>query len=199
MGIPREGGDAVLLPGGDVLIVNGAQTGCSGGVDGARRNLYPAFWPLLYQPDRPANERYTVLKATGIARMYVPWLCASCVSRRTCCALPSVPAEQCGAVRCGCTAYPPEPVLLRAPSGPSLNGAQGANDCLTTCRYHSTAVLSTTGTVGGGVHRSTLLRCFSMIAVLLLPGAPSMGPLSDRLSTHGWAHQLLAHACPVAR
>ncbi len=48
-----------------------AQTGCVGGtIKGVRRNLYPAFWPLLYQPDLPVNERYTVLSATGIVRMY---------------------------------------------------------------------------------------------------------------------------------
>jgi hypothetical protein len=48
-----------------------AQAGCSGGtLAGARRNLYPAFWPVLYQPDKPEGERYTVMRATGIPRMY---------------------------------------------------------------------------------------------------------------------------------
>jgi hypothetical protein len=70
MGIPREGGDSTLLPNGDVVVLNGAQTGCSGGlVAGQRRNLYPAFWSMLYQPDRPVNERYTIMSATGLPRM----------------------------------------------------------------------------------------------------------------------------------
>jgi hypothetical protein len=38
--------------------------------NGARRNVYPAFWPVLYQPDRAAGSRYTVMNATGKPRMY---------------------------------------------------------------------------------------------------------------------------------
>jgi hypothetical protein len=52
-------------------VIFQVQTGCVGGtVRGLRRNLYPAFWPLLYQFERPQGERYTVMGATGIARMY---------------------------------------------------------------------------------------------------------------------------------
>jgi hypothetical protein len=31
---------------------------------------YPAFWPILYQPDRAPGERVTILRAARIARAY---------------------------------------------------------------------------------------------------------------------------------
>ncbi|XP_019151722.1 PREDICTED: aldehyde oxidase GLOX1-like [Ipomoea nil] len=62
----RVMGDMLILPDGNVLIINGAKTGTSGW-DGAEE---PNFTPVLYSPDKPKGERFTELTPTKIARMY---------------------------------------------------------------------------------------------------------------------------------
>ncbi len=48
-----------------------AQSGCMGSPrNGERRADFPAFWPQLYQFDQPEGRRYTILKASSMARMY---------------------------------------------------------------------------------------------------------------------------------
>eukprot|EP00249_Psilotum_nudum_P001388 c13854_g1_i1 orf=190-1824(-) len=66
MPIPRVMGDMLLLPSGDVLIINGAQKGTAGwGVA-----TDPALWPVFYIPDGDPSNRFAVLNSTGIPRLY---------------------------------------------------------------------------------------------------------------------------------
>lgn len=62
----RVMGDMLLLPTGDVLMLNGAEQGTSAW--GAAE--VPNFTPVLYSPQKPMNERFTELEPTSIARMY---------------------------------------------------------------------------------------------------------------------------------
>ncbi|XVE54234.1 hypothetical protein DITRI_Ditri03aG0064000 [Diplodiscus trichospermus] len=62
---PRLMGDAVILPTGDVLLINGAKSG-SAGWDDARD---PNFTPVLYRARR-GGSKFTELKPSKIARMY---------------------------------------------------------------------------------------------------------------------------------
>ncbi|XP_019172504.1 PREDICTED: aldehyde oxidase GLOX1-like [Ipomoea nil] len=62
----RVMGDMLILPDGNVLIINGAQKGTSAW-DAAEE---PNFTPVLYSPDKPKGERFTELTPTKIARMY---------------------------------------------------------------------------------------------------------------------------------
>lgn len=66
MPMPRTMGDMVLLPSGDVLIINGAQNGCSGWGNAKNASLNP----VLYQPGAAAGQRFTTLTPTTIARVY---------------------------------------------------------------------------------------------------------------------------------
>ncbi|PKU73417.1 aldehyde oxidase GLOX1-like [Dendrobium catenatum] len=66
MPVPRTMGDMLILPNGDILIINGATKGCAGW-DFARD---PAFSPLLYKPAVTRSRRWTELTPTKIARMY---------------------------------------------------------------------------------------------------------------------------------
>ncbi|PKA61207.1 hypothetical protein AXF42_Ash006104 [Apostasia shenzhenica] len=69
MPIPRTIGDMLLLPNGDVLLINGARTGCSGW-DFARD---PVLAPLLYKPGASRVTglgRWKELAPTAIPRMY---------------------------------------------------------------------------------------------------------------------------------
>ncbi|KAJ3126498.1 hypothetical protein HK098_007480 [Nowakowskiella sp. JEL0407] len=63
---PRVMPDIILLPDGTQLILNGAATGGSG-FNYAR---FPVLNALLYDPKKPANQRFTVLAASTIPRMY---------------------------------------------------------------------------------------------------------------------------------
>ncbi|XP_042481171.1 aldehyde oxidase GLOX1 [Macadamia integrifolia] len=66
MPIPRVMSDMLILPTGDLLIINGAQKGVSGwGFADV-----PAFNPLLYSIDGQEGERFRILKGTTIPRMY---------------------------------------------------------------------------------------------------------------------------------
>ncbi|KAL8232252.1 hypothetical protein R6Q57_002030 [Mikania cordata] len=63
---PRVMSDMLTLPTGDILIINGAKRGCAGW-DSASS---PAFKPYLYKPNHNVGQRFQVLKATRIARLY---------------------------------------------------------------------------------------------------------------------------------
>ncbi|KAG1754392.1 putative copper radical oxidase [Suillus lakei] len=69
--------DAVLLPTGEVLIVNGAGTGISGygnvvGQVGQSNADHPVLTPVLYDPTAPAGKRFSSegMKSSAIPRMY---------------------------------------------------------------------------------------------------------------------------------
>ncbi|XP_072980393.1 aldehyde oxidase GLOX1-like [Typha angustifolia] len=63
MPMRRIMGDMVLLPTGDVLIINGAAYGSAGWYDGR----VPVRWPVIYRKD---VRRFEVLRASAIPRMY---------------------------------------------------------------------------------------------------------------------------------
>ncbi|KAL9235599.1 hypothetical protein vseg_010345 [Gypsophila vaccaria] len=58
--------DMVILPTGEVLLVNGAQRGAAGWGNAAR----PVSSPYLYKPKKPLGRRFSVLKPSGVSRMY---------------------------------------------------------------------------------------------------------------------------------
>ncbi|KAF8891269.1 copper radical oxidase [Infundibulicybe gibba] len=68
--------DAVLLPTGEVLIVNGAGTGISGYGNvkdqiGASNADHPVFAPVLYNPAAPLGKRFSGgIQASKVPRMY---------------------------------------------------------------------------------------------------------------------------------
>ncbi|XP_020101123.1 aldehyde oxidase GLOX-like [Ananas comosus] len=62
----RVMGDMVLLPSGEVLIINGAAAGTAGWELG--RN--PVYAPVVYRPDSPAASRFAVQSPAGVARLY---------------------------------------------------------------------------------------------------------------------------------
>ncbi|PKA48747.1 hypothetical protein AXF42_Ash018689 [Apostasia shenzhenica] len=66
MPIPRTFGDMLVLPNGDLLIINGASMGCAGW--GFARE--PVLTPLLYIPESAADGRWKLLEPTDIPRMY---------------------------------------------------------------------------------------------------------------------------------
>ncbi|KAE9600324.1 putative galactose oxidase [Lupinus albus] len=62
----RTLGDALNLPNGQILLINGAQNGT-----GAWWNAEePNFTPVLYSPDKPKGQRFKGLNPNTIARMY---------------------------------------------------------------------------------------------------------------------------------
>ncbi|XP_057867426.2 aldehyde oxidase GLOX-like [Cryptomeria japonica] len=64
---PRTMSDMLILPNGEILIINGAAKGVAGW-DMANT---PVFTPYLYRHSLPVGQqRFYVLAATGIARMY---------------------------------------------------------------------------------------------------------------------------------
>lgn len=58
--------DMILLPNGNVLIINGAGTGAAGWELG--RN--PVLNPVIYHPDKPIGSRFELQNPTTIPRMY---------------------------------------------------------------------------------------------------------------------------------
>ncbi|KAG6502974.1 aldehyde oxidase GLOX-like [Zingiber officinale] len=66
MPFPRVMGDMVMLPNGEVLIINGAQAGSQGYEMGSN----PCLNPVVYRPDQPTGTRFMVLTPTEIPRMY---------------------------------------------------------------------------------------------------------------------------------
>lgn len=62
----RTMGDALNLPNGQILFINGAQKGTAAWWDADD----PNFNPVLYSPKKPKGKRFKVLKPSQIARMY---------------------------------------------------------------------------------------------------------------------------------
>lgn len=62
----RTMGDLLNLPNGQLLFINGAQAGTSAWYDGEN----PNFTPVLYSPHNRPGQRFKVLAATLIPRMY---------------------------------------------------------------------------------------------------------------------------------
>ncbi|XP_062185516.1 aldehyde oxidase GLOX-like [Phragmites australis] len=63
---PRVMGDMILLPNGEVAIINGAKDGI-GGWESAKT---PAKAPFIYRPDRSLGSRFEEQTAASTARMY---------------------------------------------------------------------------------------------------------------------------------
>lgn len=63
---PRLLHDMLILPTGNILLINGAKHGCAG-YDNARN---ASLEPYLYTPKKKLGKRFTVLQKTMIARMY---------------------------------------------------------------------------------------------------------------------------------
>ncbi|KAL0325521.1 UNVERIFIED_CONTAM: Aldehyde oxidase GLOX [Sesamum radiatum] len=66
MPLARVMGDMVLLPNGNVLIINGASAGTAGWDLG--RN--PVLTPLIYRPNNPTGLRFEAQNSTSIPRLY---------------------------------------------------------------------------------------------------------------------------------
>jgi hypothetical protein len=66
MPIPRIMNDMLLLPTGDLIIINGATNGSAGWNDA----MNPVYNPVLYQPDEDPTRRFVVLSSSKIARLY---------------------------------------------------------------------------------------------------------------------------------
>lgn len=67
MPIPRVMSDMIILPTGDVLIINGAKNGTAGWENAVN----PVFHPVLYKPNEPdMGRRFEILSRAGTARMY---------------------------------------------------------------------------------------------------------------------------------
>nr|XP_043639818.1 aldehyde oxidase GLOX-like [Erigeron canadensis] len=66
MPIERVMGDMVILPNGDVIIINGAGAGTAGW-DNARD---PVTRPVIYHPNGSPNTRFSVMQPTSRARLY---------------------------------------------------------------------------------------------------------------------------------
>ncbi|CAL5215125.1 unnamed protein product [Lathyrus oleraceus] len=62
----RTMGDALILPNGQLLFINGAQLGTAAWWDAEA----PNYTPVLYEPEKPKGLRFKVMKASRIARMY---------------------------------------------------------------------------------------------------------------------------------
>ncbi|GAV83962.1 Glyoxal_oxid_N domain-containing protein/DUF1929 domain-containing protein [Cephalotus follicularis] len=63
---PRLLNDMLILPTGNILIINGAKRGCAGW----NNAINPSFQPYLYEPKNPRGKRFSVLRSNKIARMY---------------------------------------------------------------------------------------------------------------------------------
>ncbi|KAI8556720.1 hypothetical protein RHMOL_Rhmol05G0276100 [Rhododendron molle] len=66
MPLNRNMGEMVMLPTGEIVIINGAQAGSQG--FGLATD--PCLNPFLYKPDQPLGSRFTTLNPTTIPRMY---------------------------------------------------------------------------------------------------------------------------------
>ncbi|KAL5229186.1 hypothetical protein ABZP36_017451 [Zizania latifolia] len=66
MPVGRVMGDMMVLPTGDLLMLNGAAKGCSGWGFGRQ----PVLSPILYSPRQPRGSRFRTLAASRIPRMY---------------------------------------------------------------------------------------------------------------------------------
>ncbi|XP_042496809.1 aldehyde oxidase GLOX [Macadamia integrifolia] len=66
MAFGRIMGDMVMLPTGEVLVINGAQAG----TQGFEMASNPCLYPLLYRPDQPVGLRFMTLNPGSVPRMY---------------------------------------------------------------------------------------------------------------------------------
>eukprot|EP00258_Populus_trichocarpa_P020478 XP_006389311.2 aldehyde oxidase GLOX [Populus trichocarpa] len=66
MPIPRVMGDMLLLPTGDVIIINGGQSGTAGWELGRQA----ATRPVMYHPSNPSDQRFSVMEPSPRPRMY---------------------------------------------------------------------------------------------------------------------------------
>ncbi|XP_057962357.1 aldehyde oxidase GLOX [Malania oleifera] len=66
MPMARVMGDMLLLPTGDVIIINGAESGTAGWEDGRD----PVTRPVVYRPSREVNRRFSVMDPSSRPRMY---------------------------------------------------------------------------------------------------------------------------------
>ncbi|KAF5754139.1 putative galactose oxidase [Helianthus annuus] len=66
MPIARVMGDMVILPNGDVIIINGAESGTAGW-NNARD---PVTRPVIYHPNGPPNTRFSVMQPGSRPRLY---------------------------------------------------------------------------------------------------------------------------------
>ncbi|CAI9102420.1 OLC1v1000685C1 [Oldenlandia corymbosa var. corymbosa] len=66
MPVPRVMGDMLILPNGQVIIVNGAMLGCAGW-ENARS---PVTRPLIYNPNGSENNRFAVMETASRPRLY---------------------------------------------------------------------------------------------------------------------------------
>ncbi|CAM8972191.1 unnamed protein product [Rhodiola kirilowii] len=66
MSFPRTMGDMILLPNGDVLIINGASNGTAGWENGRG----PVLNPVLYKSNALPESRFEIQTPTNIPRMY---------------------------------------------------------------------------------------------------------------------------------
>lgn len=66
MPLERVMGDMILLPTGDVLIINGAAKGTAGW----NVAIEPVLNPVLYRPDAEKSSRFEVMSPSPIPRMY---------------------------------------------------------------------------------------------------------------------------------
>ncbi|XP_010271447.1 PREDICTED: aldehyde oxidase GLOX-like [Nelumbo nucifera] len=66
MPLARVMGDMILLPDGQVLMINGAKSGVAGWELGRNPELYP----VIYRPNSPSGSRFHVQNPTTIPRMY---------------------------------------------------------------------------------------------------------------------------------
>ncbi|PHT75201.1 hypothetical protein T459_18723 [Capsicum annuum] len=66
MPTPRVMSDMVILPNGDILIINGAAMGTAGW-ENARQ---PVTTPVIYRPNRKQNNRFSVMEASPRPRVY---------------------------------------------------------------------------------------------------------------------------------
>ncbi|KAM7476932.1 hypothetical protein LguiB_024175 [Lonicera macranthoides] len=66
MPTPRVMGDMILVPNGDVLIINGATSGTSGWENAQD----PVTRPVIYHPNGPDNYRFSVMQPSQRPRLY---------------------------------------------------------------------------------------------------------------------------------
>ncbi|KAH6823511.1 glyoxal oxidase-related protein [Perilla frutescens var. hirtella] len=66
MPVPRVFGDMILLPNGEVLLINGAGSGVAGWDLGKD----PVLSPVIYRPDNPIGSRFEVQSSSSTPRMY---------------------------------------------------------------------------------------------------------------------------------
>ncbi|KAF5176870.1 Aldehyde oxidase glox1 [Thalictrum thalictroides] len=62
----RVMGDMLILPTGDIIIINGARSGTAGWELGR----HPVTIPVVYRPNEPSNQRFLLMRAGSTARMY---------------------------------------------------------------------------------------------------------------------------------